>query len=183
MSFKITAESDLWESRGTFTLVQSVTYMLFICKAKTAFDRRHCGLARHFKTDPTETIALCFGYPKIPCLRADGSCIPVQMNRPIVTTIWLRPSFSRCHSQTFSTVVEIVIKNDAFFRQFSRCHTIIDFSTLMCQTLEGAQHLMAYKGCDHVLVYLVIFLVQCLYFYTVICLCQFYICCSIFYRN
>jgi hypothetical protein len=27
------------------------------------------GLARHFKTDPTETVALCSGYPKTPCLR------------------------------------------------------------------------------------------------------------------
>jgi hypothetical protein len=26
--------------------------------------RRHCGLARHFKTDPTETVALCFGNAK-----------------------------------------------------------------------------------------------------------------------
>jgi hypothetical protein len=32
-----------------------------------AFDRRHCGLARHFKTDPTETVALFFGYAKTPC--------------------------------------------------------------------------------------------------------------------
>jgi hypothetical protein len=24
-------------------------------------------LARHFKTDPTETVALCFGYAKTPC--------------------------------------------------------------------------------------------------------------------
>jgi hypothetical protein len=36
----------------------------------------------HFKTDPTETVAICFGYPKTPCLRADGSCLPEQMNRP-----------------------------------------------------------------------------------------------------
>jgi hypothetical protein len=34
----------------------SATYVLFICKTKT-----HCGLARHFKTDPTEIVALCFG--------------------------------------------------------------------------------------------------------------------------
>jgi hypothetical protein len=26
-----------------------------------------CGLARHFKTDPTETVDLCFGYAKTPC--------------------------------------------------------------------------------------------------------------------
>jgi hypothetical protein len=26
--------------------------------------RRHCGLARHFKTDPTESVALCFEYAK-----------------------------------------------------------------------------------------------------------------------
>jgi hypothetical protein len=32
-----------------------------------ALDRRHCGLARHFKTDPSETVALCFGYAKTPC--------------------------------------------------------------------------------------------------------------------
>jgi hypothetical protein len=29
------------------------------------------GLARHFKTEYTETVALCFGYPKTPCLRAE----------------------------------------------------------------------------------------------------------------
>jgi hypothetical protein len=28
--------------------------------------------ARHFKTEPTEIVALCFGYPKTPCLRAEG---------------------------------------------------------------------------------------------------------------
>jgi hypothetical protein len=28
------------------------------------------GLARHFKTE--STIALCFGYPKTPCRRAEG---------------------------------------------------------------------------------------------------------------
>jgi hypothetical protein len=27
-------------------------------------------LARHFKTDPTEILVLCFGYPKTPCRRA-----------------------------------------------------------------------------------------------------------------
>jgi hypothetical protein len=35
-----------------------------ICKTKSRLRRRHCGLARHFKTDPTETVALCFGYAK-----------------------------------------------------------------------------------------------------------------------
>jgi hypothetical protein len=30
------------------------------------------GMARHLKTEPTETVALCFGYPKTPCLRAEG---------------------------------------------------------------------------------------------------------------
>jgi hypothetical protein len=28
-------------------------------------------LARHFKTDPTETVALCFGISKTPCLRSN----------------------------------------------------------------------------------------------------------------
>jgi hypothetical protein len=28
-------------------------------------------MARHFKTEPSETVALCFGYPKTPCLRAN----------------------------------------------------------------------------------------------------------------
>jgi hypothetical protein len=30
------------------------------------------GLARHFKTEPTEIVGLCFGYPKTLCLRAEG---------------------------------------------------------------------------------------------------------------
>jgi hypothetical protein len=29
------------------------------------------GLARHFKTEPTETVALCFGCPKTPCRRTE----------------------------------------------------------------------------------------------------------------
>jgi hypothetical protein len=40
------------------------TIVLFICKTKSRLRRRHCGLARPFKTDPTETVALCFGYTK-----------------------------------------------------------------------------------------------------------------------
>jgi hypothetical protein len=39
-------------------------FVLFICKTKSRLRRRHCGLARHFKTDPTESVALCFGYAK-----------------------------------------------------------------------------------------------------------------------
>jgi hypothetical protein len=42
----------------------SGTIVLFICKTTSRLRRRHCGLARHFKTDPTETVALCFGYAK-----------------------------------------------------------------------------------------------------------------------
>jgi hypothetical protein len=38
--------------------------VLFICKTKSRLRQRHCGLACHFKTDPTETVALCFGYAK-----------------------------------------------------------------------------------------------------------------------
>jgi hypothetical protein len=41
-----------------------VSNVLFICKTKSRLRQRHCGLARHFKTDPTETVALCFGYAK-----------------------------------------------------------------------------------------------------------------------
>jgi hypothetical protein len=41
-----------------------IMIVLFICKTKTRLRQRHCGLARHFKTDPTETVALCFGYAK-----------------------------------------------------------------------------------------------------------------------
>jgi hypothetical protein len=40
------------------------TIVLFICKTKSRLRRRHCGLAHHFKTDPTESVALCFGYAK-----------------------------------------------------------------------------------------------------------------------
>jgi hypothetical protein len=41
-----------------------ISIVLFICKTKSRLRRRHCGLARHFKIDPTETVALCFGYAK-----------------------------------------------------------------------------------------------------------------------
>jgi hypothetical protein len=43
---------------------QQTTIVLIICKTKSRLRQRHCGLARHFKTDPTETVALCFGYAK-----------------------------------------------------------------------------------------------------------------------
>jgi hypothetical protein len=45
-------------------LSKHFTFVLFICKTKSRLRRRHCGLARHFKTDPTESVALCFGYAK-----------------------------------------------------------------------------------------------------------------------
>jgi hypothetical protein len=38
------------------------------------------GLARHFKTEPTETVALCFGYPKTLCLRAECKLLPVILS-------------------------------------------------------------------------------------------------------
>jgi hypothetical protein len=38
----------------------------------------------------TETVALCFGYPKTPCLQAEGKLSSKQMNRPYVKqTIYL----------------------------------------------------------------------------------------------
>jgi WD40 repeat protein len=43
---------------------QTDSDLLFICKTKSRLRRRHCGLVRHFKTDPTESVALCFGYAK-----------------------------------------------------------------------------------------------------------------------
>jgi hypothetical protein len=43
------------------------TYVLFI----VAF-----GLVRHFKTDPTETVALCFVYPKPEAFELMASCLP-----------------------------------------------------------------------------------------------------------
>jgi hypothetical protein len=46
------------------TSLRTQTIVLFICKTKSRLRRRHCGLARHFKTDPTATVALCFGYAK-----------------------------------------------------------------------------------------------------------------------
>jgi hypothetical protein len=51
------------------------------------------GLARHFKTEPTETVALCFVYPKTLCLPAEGKLcssvdeFPEKMNRPRVLSI------------------------------------------------------------------------------------------------
>jgi hypothetical protein len=45
--------------------IQITTNVLFICKTKSRrLRRRHCGLARQFKIDPTESVALCFGYAK-----------------------------------------------------------------------------------------------------------------------
>jgi hypothetical protein len=49
---------------STVFIIELVVFVLFICKTKSRLWRRHCGLARHFKTDPTETVALCFGYAK-----------------------------------------------------------------------------------------------------------------------
>jgi hypothetical protein len=75
-NFKITSKS---------TLIGQLLILRFSSASYWhAFERRHCGLARHFKTDPTETVALCFRYPKTPCLWADGSCLPEQVNRPLV---------------------------------------------------------------------------------------------------
>jgi hypothetical protein len=54
------------------------------------------GLARHFKTDHTETVALCFGYPKTPCLRVEGKLSSRADEQAIsllglsVDLIWLR---------------------------------------------------------------------------------------------
>jgi hypothetical protein len=50
--------------KRSFPPLCAKTLVLFICKTKSHLRRRHCGLARHFKTDPTETVALCFGYAK-----------------------------------------------------------------------------------------------------------------------
>jgi hypothetical protein len=49
------------------SLKTAIKVDLCVAIQRHAFDRRHCGLARHFKTDPTETVALCFGYAKTPC--------------------------------------------------------------------------------------------------------------------
>jgi hypothetical protein len=38
------------------------------CKKNFKVPKKSC----HFKTETTETVALCFGYPKTPCLRAEG---------------------------------------------------------------------------------------------------------------
>jgi hypothetical protein len=45
--------------------LQESSYVLFIYSAclRGLIVR---GLARHFKTEPTVTVALCFGYPKTP---------------------------------------------------------------------------------------------------------------------
>jgi hypothetical protein len=52
---------------------RSLSVALCFGYAKTLFwRRRHCGLARHFKPDPTKTVALCFGYAKTLFWRADA---------------------------------------------------------------------------------------------------------------
>jgi hypothetical protein len=53
----------------------AITYRLFIYHLFSSIDSVAC----HFKTYSTETVALCFGYPKTPCLRTGirvGSCNP-----------------------------------------------------------------------------------------------------------
>jgi hypothetical protein len=58
-----------------FVLFICFAISLCICVSKTesyglsmiCFEmKRHCGLSRNFKTDPTVTVALCFGYAKTP---------------------------------------------------------------------------------------------------------------------
>jgi hypothetical protein len=49
-----------------------VTYVLFICSGRQLALSVSSLLRRHFKTDPTETVTLCFGYPNTPCLQAEG---------------------------------------------------------------------------------------------------------------
>jgi hypothetical protein len=58
-------------------LLLKVNYLPLRVKKSRSHDMGHCGLARHFKTDPTNTVALCFGYAKTLCWRADDK----QMNR------------------------------------------------------------------------------------------------------
>jgi hypothetical protein len=58
-----------------FSLLQKDLHMtwyvcVFICTLLTRL--RPKALARHSKTDPTDTVALCFGYPETQCLRAVG---------------------------------------------------------------------------------------------------------------
>jgi hypothetical protein len=62
-AFSLTKKSHLLGCSST-TFSAQLSLVLFICKTKSRLRRRHCGLARHFKTDPTETVALCFGYAK-----------------------------------------------------------------------------------------------------------------------
>jgi hypothetical protein len=53
-----------WDTRQHPVFEPIDTVVLYICKTKSRLQRRHCDLARHFKTDPTETVPLCFGYAK-----------------------------------------------------------------------------------------------------------------------
>jgi hypothetical protein len=63
--FKNSNETVLFCFGITLRVFQPIdTVVLFICKTKSRLRRRHCGLVRHFKTDPTESEALCFGYAK-----------------------------------------------------------------------------------------------------------------------
>jgi hypothetical protein len=67
-------QQDSWWSSISFRLnwKQFLCHNICVVHLPDAFDRRHCGLARHYKTDPTDTVALCFGYPKTPCLQAEA---------------------------------------------------------------------------------------------------------------
>jgi hypothetical protein len=63
VSFKVLFMNVFFDLSNILFHSQGIN-VLFICKTKSRLRRRLCGLVRHFKTDPTETVVLCFGYAK-----------------------------------------------------------------------------------------------------------------------
>jgi hypothetical protein len=60
----VSVGSVLNDSPGHNAFVKGVTLSCRWTTQMSRLRRRHCGLAHHFKTDPTKTVALCFWYAK-----------------------------------------------------------------------------------------------------------------------
>jgi hypothetical protein len=90
----------------------------------------HCStVARHFKTDHAETVALCFGYAKTPC------CLPEQMNRTIVPQVksqWLL----LYATLRYSTLLYATLRYSTLLYATLRYSTLL-YATLRYSTLSS----------------------------------------------
>jgi hypothetical protein len=94
----------------------------------------HCStVARHFKTDHAETVALCFGYAKTPC------CLPEQMNRTIVPQVksqWLLLYATLRYSTLLYATLRYSTLLYATLRYSTLLYATLRYSTLLYATLR-----------------------------------------------